>query len=188
MSFNMTTNYANNDRHDGYDPLPTGEYEMVINHATERATKNGKESLQLDLVVRNDLDGASEANKKYHNRHVFMDNWKRNVRNPETGAMEYTYAMDQLQLLLEAVGVPEGTQINSVEDFCAQFEHKPVQVYVKKETSEYNGESRDENTVAPWNVRQTKFPQLGHKFGKDDGAQSTPAQSTPAINDNDLPF
>jgi Protein of unknown function (DUF669). len=61
MSF-ITTDYSENKEQD-FKPLPTDNYEMIIQSAQERATKNGAESLQLKLVVRNDLDGVSDNQK-----------------------------------------------------------------------------------------------------------------------------
>ena len=46
----FTTDYSNLESND-FSPLPEGEYEVVIKSATERATKNGKEETQLQLVV-----------------------------------------------------------------------------------------------------------------------------------------
>ncbi|KRO16161.1 DUF669 domain-containing protein [Lacticaseibacillus saniviri] len=175
--FNLTTDYSKNNEGNGYDPLPTGEYEVVINHVQEAATPSGAESLQFDLIVRNDLDAALPAsNGKYHNRHVFVDNWKRKKTNQ--------YDMDGLQYILEAAKIPEGTQINSIQDFMNALYHKPVNVYVKKENEEYNGSVTERNRVAPWNFKGTKYPQLAHQF-KETSSAPTPA---PTVTNSDLPF
>lgn len=174
--FNLTANYSKNGDSNGYDALPTGEYEVVINHVQETATKSGAESLQLDLIVRNDLDAAlPDSNGKYHNRHVFVDNWKRKKTNQ--------YDMDGLQYILEAAKIPEGTQINSVDDFMSALYHKPVNVYVKKESEEYNGTTTERNRVAPWNFKETKYPQVAHQF-----KEQTPNGQPIDIKDDDLPF
>jgi hypothetical protein len=177
MTF-MTTNYSKNTG-GAYDPLPTGTYEVVIAKAQEAATKNGAESLQLDLVVRNDLDGVTElaeTNKKYHNRHVFMDNWKRKA----TGQ----YDMQGFQYILDAIGIPEGTQLNTVEDFLNVLTNKPAKVYVKKEKNEYNGSVNEVNRVAPWNFEKSDYQQMQHKFK--DSTESKGQQID--IKEDDLPF
>lgn len=185
MSF-LTTDYSENKSND-YSPLPEGNYEMVIAKAQETTTKNGAESLQIDLVVRNDLDGVpalSETNKKYHNRHVFNDNWKRKA----TGQ----YDMEGFQYILEAVGTPEGTSIPTIESFIDLLVGKPVKVFVKTEDNTYNGETKPVNRVAPWNYSKTDFPNVQHKFAE--GAKSNNDNSAPFgngaadINDDDLPF
>ena len=194
MAF-LTTNYQDNDHTGGnYEPLPQGNYEMVIKSAQETATPNGSESLQLDLVVRNDLDNVpelAETNAKYHNRHVFMDNWKRKATNQ--------YDMKGFQYILEGAQVPEGTVINSVEDFTKWISGRPIRVYVKKIKDTYNGETKDKNQVAPWNINKTKFTQLNHVFqqkGSNNTQLNNNGQSDPFANDgqqieinsDDLPF
>lgn len=180
MAF-ITSDYKNNTSND-YSPLPTGEYEMVINHAAERATQNGAESLQIDFIVRNDLDAAEpDTNAKYHNRHLFMDNWKRKA----TGA----YDMDGLQYILEAAQIPEGTQLNSIQDFCDALYRKPVRVYTKVSKEEYNGETQERNQIAPWNVHVSKYPQVQHQFKTEDGKPAASGDGKPIeIGDDDLPF
>lgn len=173
------TDYSNINQND-YSALPTGEYEMVINKASENATPNGAETFQVDLVVRNDLSNVAElaeTNGKYKNRHVFNDNWKR-----KSGKFQGQYQLDDLQHILMAAKVPEGTEINSMKEFADAITGKPVRVYVKKQFSEYRGE--DENQVAPWNYSETQFPVLNHKFDK----KQPTSDDTIQIPDDDMPF
>lgn len=194
----LTTDYSNNTS-GNYDPLPTGTYEMIINNAQETATNNGAESLQIDLLVRNDLDkvpSLAETNAKYHNRHVFMDNWKRKDTNQ--------YDLEGFQYILQAAKVPEGTPLKTVEDFMNLIKGAGVKVFVKKEDNEYNGKTTEVNRVAPWNFSVTDFPEVQHTYkdGSKPTSKSAPA-ATPAgntadpfansgqsidINDDDLPF
>ncbi|GEO59339.1 DUF669 domain-containing protein [Companilactobacillus bobalius] len=174
MSF-IKTNYSKN-QEKKYTPLPTGDYEMIIESAQERATKNGAESLQLKLVVRNDLDGASELQKKHHNRSVFMDNWKRKATNQ--------YDMQGFQYILDACKIPEGTDIPDVQSFMDIISRKPVLVHVEKTTDTYNGKEREINQIAPWGISQTKFPDVQHKF-KDPNPVN---EKAPEVSDSDLPF
>lgn len=197
MAF-MQANYKNNE-HKDFSALPSGNYEMIIKSAQEKATKNGAESLQLDLVVRNDLDGVAglkNTNAKYHNRHVFMDNWKRKTTNQ--------YDLDSFQYILEAVQIPEGTPLNTINDFTKAVANKPAKVYVKKTVDDYGGEKKDINQIAPWNFSKSDYPQVQHvwkdqKDGKNPFAGNQPA-SAPTdnpfdnsgdsidISDDDLPF
>ena len=185
MAF-LTTDYTENKSND-YGVLPTGNYEMIIAKAQETSTKSGAESLQIDLIVRNDLDGVpalAETNKKYHNRHVFMDNWKRKATNQ--------YDMQGFQYILDAIGVPEGTQINSIEDFLNVLSGKVAKVYVKKEKNEYNGDVNDVNRVAPWNFSKSDYPQSNHQLKETTqaGGNDPFANNGQAVNvsNDDLPF
>ncbi|GAD17660.1 MULTISPECIES: DUF669 domain-containing protein [Lentilactobacillus] len=197
MAF-IKTDYSNN-KHLDFSALPKGNYEMIIKSAQERATENGAESLQLDLVVRNDLDGVDElknTNAKYHNRHVFMDNWKRRDT--------HQYDWDNFQNIFEAVQIPEGHDIKSIQDLTQELANKPAKVYVKKTVDNYNGEKKEINQIAPWNFSKSDYPQVQHvwkdqKDGKNPFAGNQPA-SAPAddpfansgdsidISVDDLPF
>lgn len=190
MSF-LTTDYSNI-QPSGYEALPTGEYEMIIANAKEDATPSGAETLQIDLIVRNDLTNVPSllaTNGKYANRHVFMDNWKRKATRQ--------YDLEGFMHILKAVGVPEGTSINSVDEFINLIVRKPVNVYVKKEIDSYkttdpnNPEYR--NTVAPWNFNTTKFREVNHQFANNQqqtqqSQQPFHQQPVPGQFDNDVPF
>ena len=160
MSF-ITTNYKEN-KHNNFEPLPTGTYELLINKVQEHATPSGAESMQIDFIVRNDLDNVpelSETNAKYHNRHVFMENWKRHATNQ--------YDTKGFQYLLEAAQVPEGTSIDSIDDFMNILTGKPMRVYVKKDVDDYQTERQNKkvyrNDIAPYSVEKSKFPQVNHQ-------------------------
>ncbi|AMV65179.1 Single stranded DNA-binding protein, phage-associated [Pediococcus damnosus] len=183
MSF-LTADYSNN-QENSFEAIPTGTYEVLINKAQEQATKNGAESLQLDLLIRNDLDKVptlAETNAKYHNRHVFMDNWKRKNTNQ--------YDTDSFQYILDAVKVPEGTVLNSVEDFAKAITGKPVQAYIKNEDNTYNGNTKKVNRVAPWNISETAYPEVNHKFKNLEKPTDNPFDSKEdiSIDESDIPF
>lgn len=176
MAF-IKTDYSNNN-HGDFEPLPTGTYEVIISKAAERQTRSGAESLQLQLTVRNDLDNLNVDQKKYHNRIVFVDNWKRRATNE--------YDIDNFQYILEAIKVPQGTQLDTIDDFCKAVTGKPVKVYIKKSQDKYNGEVRDVNRVAPWGFDTTEYPNVQHQFKKDDSL--TDSSEPVNLNDDDLPF
>lgn len=194
----MNTDYSNNTGGD-YDALPAGNYEMIINNAKEDATKNGAETLQIDLLVRNDLDKVpdlAETNAKFHNRHIFVDNWKRKATNQ--------YDLDGFQYILQAAGVPENTPLHTVDDFIKLISGAAVRVFVKQEDNTYNGTTTTVNRVAPWNFEVTQFPQVQHtykdkKSGPTAGKPTTPPATNTSdpfantgdsitIDDSDIPF
>lgn len=183
MAF-LTADYSNN-QENSFEAIPTGTYEVLINKAQEQATKNGAESLQLDLLIRNDLDkvpALAGTNAKYHNRHVFMDNWKRKQTNQ--------YDTDSFQYILDAAKVPEGTVLNSVDDFIKAITGKPVQAYIKNEDNTYNGKTEKVNRVAPWNISETAYPEVNHKYKDTDSSSDPFANSDNQVNisDSDIPF
>lgn len=196
----MSTDYSNNTG-GSFDAVPAGNYEMLINNAKEDATANGAETLQIDLLVRNDLDKVSdlaETNAKFHNRHIFVDNWKRKATNQ--------YDLDGFQYILQAAGVPENTPLHTVDDFIKLITGAPVRVFVKQEENTYNGKTSTVNRVAPWNFEVTQFPQVQHtakernSLPQNSATPSTGAQQAGNdpfanttdgpinITDDDLPF
>lgn len=182
------TDYSNVEEVE-FGALPTGEYECIIKSVTEKATKNGKEAVNIALVVRNDLKEVPELknqNGKYADRWVFVDEWKRDINGV------YKYKMDNFMHYLSAINVPEGTEVKDMNHLFELLTHKPVLVYIKEEDNTYNGETKKINTVAPWNFKQTKFPQVNHVFKeKEDKKEDNPfANSTGPVDvqDDDLPF
>lgn len=172
------TNYSNLNKNNGknFEPLPTGNYEMIIKKAGENATPKGSETFQVELVVRNDI----KENGSYQNRHVFQDNWKRR-NGPDAGQ----YPLQDMQHILLAAKVPEGAEIRSMEEFAKVITGKPVRVYVKKEYSEYRG--KEVNQVAPWNYDETQYPTVNHQWSK--GKPSSDDQDDEIhIDPNQFPF
>ena len=162
-----------------YSPLPTAEYECVIARVGEKATPNGKESLNIGLVVRNDLKQVpelAETNGKYADRWVFADEWKRDING------QYKYKVENFMHYLAAVGVPEGTDIKDMEHLFSLLRGKAVNVYVKKENNTYKGETTEVNTVAPWGFKPTKFPNLNHQFQDKQSGGSNQEESNPYAN------
>lgn len=186
------TNYSDVDTSTDYSPLPTGEYECIIARVGEKATPNGKESMQIGLVVRNDLKqvpALAEQNGKYADRWVFVDEWKRDING------RYIYKMDNFMYYLNAIGIPEGTDIKDMEHLFSLLKGKPVRVYVKQEENTYMGETKTVNRVAPWGFKQTDYPNVNHVF-KDKDKDSKQEEGNPFsnssspvdISDDDMPF
>lgn len=172
-----------------FGPLPEGNYECVIESSQEKTTPNGKEALQIKLVVRNDLKNApvlAETNGKYANRILWDDHWKRDIDG------RYIYHMGNLMYVLKAAGIPEGTEIKSMDDLHDVLRGKPVKVFTKVEVNDYN--DQEENTIAPWGYSTSDFPQMQHQFKAKDDTKATDSNPFEGVNtgaditDEDLPF
>ncbi|MGN9066647.1 DUF669 domain-containing protein [Ligilactobacillus agilis] len=182
MAF-FTTNYSNvNNNQGNYEPIPDGDYEMLILSASEEVAKTGTQSIVFKMVVRNDLDQAlPSTNGKYHNRIVWARTWKMK----DTGK----YIEDIFQRILWAVGVPEGTKINSLEEFFNIVWNKPIKVPVYIEENEYQGKKTKRNNIRFSGLMHTDFIKVAHT-NKDGQVmnQGQPRQQAPDISNNDLPF
>jgi len=183
MAF-FTTNYSNvNNNQGNYEPIPAGDYEMLIASASEEVAKTGTQSIVFKMVVRNDLDQAlPTTNGKYHNRVVWVRTWK----SKDTGK----YNEDVFQHIMWAIGVPEGTKISSLEQFFNAVWNKPVkaQVYIKE--SEYQGKKSKRNDVNIFELKHTEFIKVAHtnKNGQVVNQGQPRQQQAPDISNNDLPF
>ena len=95
-------------------------------------------------------------------------------------------------MILGGAGIPEGVQVKSFEDLLDMLQGKPVKVYAKVEDNEYNGEVTKINTVAPWSITKTSYPQMNHQFNANDAIKANEpfvAGASPVdISENDLPF
>lgn len=148
-----------------------GWYEVIVNRCNEDATPSGAEYTEFDLIVRNDLDQPSK------NQHIFEKNFKAKA----TGK----YNMTIFNTIGKACQLQNGKSYGGFDELLNDFVAKPALVFVKNETSDYNGKTYENLNVKMWN--QTKFPNVQHQFkGKSEGGASL--DSKPQINENDLPF
>lgn len=179
------TNYKNvNSNQGNYEPIPAGDYEMLIASASEEVAKTGTQSIVFKMVVRNDLDQAlPSTNGKYHNRVVWVRTWK----SKDTGE----YNEDVFQHILWAIGVPEGTEINSLEQFFNIVWNKPVKAPVYIEENEYQGKKSKRNNISLFKLMNTEFIKVAHT-NKDgqvvNQGQGQPQQQAPDISASNLPF
>lgn len=167
----FTTDYSKNEEKK-FAPVPEGDYEVTIDKAGMDATKGGTEYLGITLRIRDDLDKAlPETNGKYHKRLIFVSFWK----NKQTGKLNPT----DIMRVMQAAGIPEGTDIESWDAFDDMLHDKPVKVHVK--VDEYNGNKR--NTVASWDFKKTEFPT------NTNGAEDPFKESKEAVvKEEELPF
>lgn len=158
MSF-LTTNYSELERNTGFEALPKGNYEVIITKPTIKSSKAGREYINMQLVVRNDLDkvpNLANTNAKYHNRVVFASIFTDKETNQ--------YSTEDLMYYLEAVQVPEGTEIRDMQHYLDLIADKPVRVYVTQSKNEYQGEKQIQNNVWANSVEKSQFPQVNHVF------------------------
>lgn len=111
---------------------PEGDYECLIAKVEERVTKNGKENLNISMVIRNDVE------QNYKNGYIFDTLWKK--KEPTNADLQVKgYSYGQIMALGKAAGLPDGKEYDSLEQFLEELIKKPVRVTIKHE--EYNGKS-----------------------------------------------
>ena len=89
--------------------IPEGTYEFIIKNAEVAETKGGTENIYIPLVIRNDV--AQEA----QNRMVFHRIYRK--KEPSPADMEFGgFNAAQLNALCKAVGLPNGSDYESLEE------------------------------------------------------------------------
>lgn len=166
-----------NDKFEG-GGIADGVYEVIVNVATEKATPNGSEYTELDLIIRNDVQ------QKHHNQHIFHKVWKKK----DTGK----YNSQMFNTLGWVFKLQEGKNYNSIDELLQDFFMKVAKVTVKNTESEYNGKTYKNVDVTRW--EHSAFPQSQHQFKQKDSASNANqtrdpfAGSSIELTDDDLPF
>jgi len=158
---------------EGFEKIEDGTYEVIIDHATEDATPSGAEFTNFQMTIRNDLDQPHKNQKIWHR------NWKAKA----TGK----YNMMMFNTIGKAAQLENGKTYNNFDELLADYEGKPVQVFVQNETSEYNGKTYENLNVKSW--KHTKFPNVQHQFkGKSNANSGNNTVTEATISDDELPF
>jgi len=160
-----------NDTFGGYEKIKNGTYEVIIDHATEGATPSGAEYTEFRMTIRNDLDQP----------HVNLKIWERVWKAKATGK----YNMMMFNTIGKAAQLENGKTYNNFDELLEDYANKPVQVFVKNETSEYKGKTYENLNVKSWN--KTKFPSIQHEFKEGAGGSGSKTE-TIEIDSDDLPF
>lgn len=128
---------------------PEGDYECIITKVEERVNQNGKENLNISMVIRNDVEQG------YKNGYIFNTLWKR--REPTEADLQVKgYGYGQIMALGKAAGLPDGKEYESLEQFCGELINKPIRATIKHE--EYNGKMQER---VSW-LNLTKYPTVKH--------------------------
>ena len=140
--------------------IEDGTYEVVVAQAEQTASKSGTDYLDIRLKIRDDYQ------QKFRNNLIFDRIWinKETLQYPEWALQRYAMA----------VKIPEGTDIQTIDQFLEIIKGRSLKVTVKNETSEYNGKTYENLTIKKF--EQSELPPAAVVVNK------------PTIDDLDLPF
>lgn len=147
-----------------FSSVENGTYEVVVATAEQSASKSGTDFLDIRLKIRDDFQ------QKFRNNLIFDKVWinKETLQYPEWALQRYA----------KAVKIPEGVEINTIEQFLDIIKGKTLKITVKNEQSESNGVTYDNLNVKK--MEQSELPPYS-------GAVSSEPVSAKA-DDLDLPF
>ena len=136
-----------------YDLIPEGDYEVIIKNAEERTTRDGRNYLNLWLVIRNDVE------QKYQNRIISHTLWKR--KEPTSADLQVQgYGFDMIMILAKSAKLPNGKRYETISDLCKDLKNHTLLVSV--EHDDYNGQVREKVIY----ISETMFPVCKHVFNK----------------------
>lgn len=122
-----------------YELIAEGEYETVISDVEVTESKSGNPMLKLTITLRNDV-------KQPHRKQKLWDYLVATEK-----------AMFKFHQVAKAVGLPNGKDFKSIEEFRNAILYKAVRVVVKQEESEYNGEKRTQARIKTYALATVEY-------------------------------
>lgn len=125
-----------------FSSVENGTYEVVVATAEQSASKTGTDFLDIRLKIRDDFQ------QKFRNNLIFDKVWinKQTLQYPEWALQRYA----------KAVKIPEGVEINTIEQFLDIIKGKTLKVTIKNEQSESNGVTYDNLNIKK--MEQSELP------------------------------
>lgn len=147
-----------------FSSVENGTYEVVVATAEQSASKTGTDFLDIRLKIRDDFQ------QKFRNNLIFDKVWinKQTLQYPEWALQRYA----------KAVKIPEGVEINTIEQFLDIIKGKTLKVTIKNEQSESNGVTYDNLNIKK--MEQSELPPYSGAVS----SEPAPAKA----DDLDLPF
>ena len=121
----IATNYEST-----HDIIPEGTYEFQIGAASSATTKGGTDYISIPMSIRKDVDQSQKG------RVLFHAIWKKHQPN-NMDAQIGGYNFGSVMAILKNVGIPAGTEFDSLKDMLKAVEGKPIRGTVAHD--EYNG-------------------------------------------------
>nr|DAU16357.1 MAG TPA: Protein of unknown function (DUF669) [Caudoviricetes sp.] len=161
---NMALFSVNYEAAEQFSSIEDGTYEVVVAQAEQSASQSGTDFLDIRLKIRDDFQ------QKFRNNLIFDKVWinKQTLQYPEWALQRYA----------KAVKIPEGVEVNTIEQFLEIIKGKTLKVTVKNEQSEYNGKTYDNLNIKK--MEQSELPSYSGTV------TSEPVKNKD--NDLDLPF
>ena len=154
--------------------IPEGQYEVVIKSAFLDATRGGTEFINVQFVVRNDVE------QKYKNKYIFYQVWKKKEPSEQDKICE-GFSSKQLFKLCQAVNIPAEKEFANLDAMLEELIGKPLLIGVKH--GFYN-DKKQENVSF---MSVTEFPDCVHEFRKINSNLENKTEEI-IINSDYLPF
>lgn len=144
-----------------FDPIAPGKYEALITKVEPTESRAGNPMLKVTLTIRADVEQDFQKRKLFDN------------------LVASEKAMFKFNQVAKAVEIPDGTPVDTMEDFAGQILYKPVEVTVKNEM--YEGKPQDRVTFYDVSNFEYEGGDQSNDPFQDDGKPID-------ISDDDMPF
>jgi hypothetical protein len=160
MFLQVNHSEANSGGKKEFEPIAEGKYQAIIKEAEIAKSSSGNDMIKVTLVIRDDVQ------QQYGKRKV----WDYIVASEK--------AKWKMQQVAKAIGLEQGKQIASIQEFAKEILYKPVTISIKHEQDEYNGETKTRERIGFYDVAEVPAG----------NTQSDPFATPPTTNNNVAPF
>jgi hypothetical protein len=122
-----------------FEIIAEGDYECIIADAEITESKSGYPMLKLTVTVRNDV-------KQPHRKQKLWDYLVASEK-----------AMFKFQQVAKAIGLPNGKDFGTMEDYRNVILYKPVKVKVIQEDNTYNGETKKQARIKSYSLATVEY-------------------------------
>lgn len=162
-----------------YELLPEGEYEMLIEKSALESDNMGRERINMQLVVRNDIDQQNKNAKLFHS--IYKSKEPKPLDAQTDG-----YSFASLMQIAKAARLEAGKDYPNLAALLADFVNRPIKLTVYHDT--YNGKT---SARAKW-WKQTDNPAVMHQPKQPGGTSYAPmptdADAPPASSGVKMPW
>lgn len=140
-----------------YELVAEGDYECVIADAEIKESSKGSPMIKATLTIRNDV-------KQPHRKQKLWDYYVASEK-----------AMFKFHQVAKAVGLPNGKDFATMEDFRNAILYKAVKITVVHEDNTYNGETKKQARIKAYSLATVEYanPSSKDPFDTDGGANAT---------------
>lgn len=135
MFLTVNHNEGNNGGKKEFELIAEGKYQAIIKEAEVTKSSAGNDMIKVTVVIRDDVRQEFGKRKLWDYVVPEKARWK-------------------AQQIAKAVEIPNGTNINTIQEFAKNILFKPVTITIKHEQEEYNGETKTREKISFYGVTE----------------------------------
>lgn len=158
MFLTVNHNEGNNEKKE-FEPIGEGKYQAIIKEVEVTKSSSGNDMIKVTLIIRDD---------------VKQDFGKRRVWDYIVDTEKAKWKFHQVA---KAVGLENGKNVGSIQEFAQAILYKPVTIEIKHQQETYQGETKTRERIGTYTVAETPA-----------STQASDPFATPPSNSNVTPF